>query len=357
MALIGNKIGAQKTTEYFCELCNYNTRDSTNYKKHLLTRKHQSAMNGNKIEPLKVPSYECKICKYITSKYTNFTRHVLTASHKTSQKKYQNEPEKVLVSHVCQNCTKQYKTSSGLWRHKKTCRAQDIDSSNNIPLPNELVHLIIQENAKMQSAIQEQNDKHHAEMQEQSKAMQEQNKAMQSLIPQTGNITNNNFNINIFLKEKCQNAMDITDFVNNIQIQLKDLLFTRDNNVVSSACNLMVNRLQNMEVEDRPIHCTDIKRKAMYIKNKGEWTKDIDNHILKNGIDDVCSKHAQNINLWELANPGVIETDSGGQSYIKVVRANTASVLTYPGEIKSAVGEMCDKSYISDTIIEIASQS
>ena len=173
MAIIGNNSELKKLLEYKCVKCDYITHDKSNFKKHHLTRKHQSAMSSNKYELEKLLAYKCNICDYKTGKLHNLRRHLATPSHQTSQKttdsNCHNEPDKTPLLHVCKNCHKQYKTASGIWRHQKKCNAVQ---NNEIP-PNEIITMIMQENSKIHLA------------------MQQQSKTIQELIPKIGNNNNN----------------------------------------------------------------------------------------------------------------------------------------------------------------------
>lgn len=345
MAIIGNNCELKKLLEYKCVKCDYITHDKSNFKKHHLTRKHQSAMSGNKYEREKLLAYKCEICDYKTGKLHNLMRHLATPSHQTSQKttdsNCHNEPDKTSVLHVCQNCNKQYKTSSGIWRHQKKCTTAV--QNNEIP-PNEVITMIMQENSKIHLA------------------MQQQSKTIQELIPKIGNNNNNtqtnhqtnNFNINMFLNETCKDAMDISDFTKNIDIGLENVMYAYDNNVLSSSRNLMMKSLQNMEVEKRPMHCTDAKRNVMYIKNNGEWKKDVDNQILKGELENVSFRHIKGMKLWEKANPMYESSTAGMERYLHVLRANSAYVTNMPGEMKHTIKMLCTETYVSKNSMGIS---
>lgn len=397
MAIIGNKKKPQKTPFYYCNKCEYITHNKYNFNKHILTLKHKSAMIGNK-KPQKTPKnpkniqhvYECDDCCFITVNKKDYEKHILTPKHKNATfcnflQLSPKKPKKTQTKHVlnyeceycgfitdnkkdyekhlltlkhknatfcnfsvkksakfsCQNCPKHYQTYSGLWRHNKLCRPSSILYNSDTALvtcsskqadacsTNEVVHLMVKENQKLHETIKE-------------------------LIPQIGNKTNiqtnnqtNNFNVNMFLNETCKDAMDISDFTKQIDIGLENVMYAYNHNVLISSRNLMVENLQNMEIEKRPMHCTDAKRNVMYIKNNGEWEKDIDNKILKEELSNVSVRHIKGVKLWAKANPMFESSDAGMDRYLRVLRANSAYVTNMPGEMKHSIKTICSETYVS----------
>ena len=103
--------------------------------------------------------------------------------------------------------------------------------------------------------------------------MSQQNKVIQELAPKVGNNNNNQFNINVFLNETCKDAINISDFVKSIEVGMKELEFTKSNGIVKGVSTILTKNLNKLEIEKRPIHCTDVKRNTLYIKNKDEWNK------------------------------------------------------------------------------------
>jgi hypothetical protein len=196
--------------------------------------------------------------------------------------------------------------------------------------------MVMEENAKLCDEMQSQNAKHHAEM--------------QALIPHIGNTTNSHnkkFNINIFLNETCKDAINMKDFIKNIQITLKDVMHAAENGVLSSSRNLVLKGLQDMELTTRPIHCTDVKRNTMYIKDKGAWNKDQDNEELKKTMQCVSTKHMKAIKEWEAANPNYMDSDKGQQEYIRIVQKITQSVVQSKRDMQSTIKNVAEETHLS----------
>jgi hypothetical protein len=152
--------------------------------------------------------------------------------------------------------------------------------------------------------------------------------------------SNNNFNINFFLNEKCKNAMNLEDFVEKIKFTLEDLQFTKDNGYAKGISNIFIKNLNDMDITERPIHCSDQKRLQFYVKNDNEWTKDNNNEKIDNTIEKVSKKQIKSIQEWVEANPDFTESDTKMEEYFTLVRS-----ITQPNDdknlknIKRKVGE------------------
>ena len=155
------------------------------------------------------------------------------------------------------------------------------------------------------------------------------------------NTQNNNFNINMFLNEKCKNAMNLEDFVEKIKLSLEDLQFTKDNGYAKGISNIFIKNLNDMDVTERPIHCSDQKRLQFYVKNDNEWTKDNNNEKIDSSIEKISKKQLKSIQDWVEANPDYLESDVKTEEYFTLVRS-----ITQPNDdrnlknIKRKVGEI-----------------
>ena len=123
------------------------------------------------------------------------------------------------------------------------------------------------------------------------------------MIPKLGNNNNNNMTINVFLNEQCKDALNLTDFVENIKVTLEDLEYSKDNGFVNGVTNIIKKQLQDMKPTERPIHCSDKKRLQFYVKDNDKWQKDEDNKKLDETIRDVKLKLPISLTEWEKANP------------------------------------------------------
>jgi hypothetical protein len=241
--------------------------------------------NGSDLS-LKVAEKKCcEFCNYNTSKISDFKKHLSTDKHKKREngsKMVENDSDlsqKISKSYQCK-CGNIYKHDSGYYRHKKKCSGK-----TNI-ITTELVMELIKDNKEMKQIILEQNN------------------TISNLV-KNGIVTNNNnntithtnshnkaFNLNFFLNETCKNAMNITDFVDSIKLQLNDLMEVGELGYVEGISKIIVKNLNNLDETERPIHCTNKKRETMYIKDKGEWAKeDEEKKKIKKVINTIANKN------------------------------------------------------------------
>jgi hypothetical protein len=237
---------------YYCKLCDYNTPYSKDYKKHILTKKHKNNAdngenNGETTQKIKKPS----------------------------------------KTYNCQNCNKIFNDRAGLWRHNKKCNSpiEPLQDKDNEPTDKEIIMMLIKDNSELKKMIFEQ-----------------QNLMMKVIENGTHNTTNNTtthtnshnkaFNLNFFLNETCKNAMNMTDFVDSIKLQLSDLIDIGDIGYVEGLSKIIVKNLNALDETERPVHCTDKKRETIYIKDQNEWAKEDDNKSkLRKVIQKVADKN------------------------------------------------------------------
>ncbi len=134
------------------------------------------------------------------------------------------------------------------------------------------------------------------------------------------NVTNKTFNLNFFLNETCKNAMNIGDFVNSIQPTFEDLEYVGRVGYVEGISNIIIKKLNEVGVTERPFHCTDSKREVVHIKDNNEWNKETDDKpILTKAIKEVAFQNIQNIFEWQKANEGCTQADSRKNDlYLKI---------------------------------------
>ena len=219
----------------------------------------------------------CECCNYSSSRKSQYTRHLETDKHKFLQnptsEKFQTEK-----LYIC-DCGKKYKHLSTLYAHKKKCNGPhdlDKDKEKEQLTDKDLIMLLIKENSELKNLVI---------------------KVLENGTHNTTNNTHTNshnkaFNLNFFLNETCKNAMNITDFVDSIKLQLSDLIDVGELGYVEGISKIIVKNLNNLDETIRPIHCTDKKRETMYIKDEGQWEKEDDNKSkLKKAVTKVADKN------------------------------------------------------------------
>ena len=249
--------------------------------------------------------YCCGPCDYSSCNKADYTKHLSTQKHfyQTESMNYDVNVAKNLKKsqqeYSCENCNKQYNDYSGLWRHKKKCEKEP-DSNLIIQLlkqNDEFKHLIIDQN----KTILEQN----SQLLEVCK-----NGIINNSVTHV-NSHNKTFNLQVFLNEDCKDAMNITDFVNSIQLQLSDLESVGKLGYVEGISNIIIKNLNALDVTKRPVHCTDPKRETIYIKDGDVWEKDEDdNKKLRKMIRSVAFRNCKNTRLFKEKYPDCMKSES-----------------------------------------------
>jgi hypothetical protein len=125
------------------------------------------------------------------------------------------------------------------------------------------------------------------------------------------NTNNNHFNLNFFLNDTCKDAMNITDFLGNLDVQIEEIEYIGNHGYVMGMTKMIMDRLKDMDITKRPIHCTDIKRETMYIKDKDEWSKDTDELTkLRRILNYITMKNYKTVPKWKTAHPECEEVDT-----------------------------------------------
>ena len=257
--------------------------------------------------------YLCESCDFKCCKKSNYYKHLLTLKHKNLQNptlKNAENADFVKKLYLCSYCDKKYKHSSSYYSHKKKCShlseitnvkeepEESEDSLVNYTNEHDLVVHLLNQNKQLQEQIIELcKDKNH--------------------------ITNNNhmvnshnktFNLQVFLNETCKDAMNLTDFVDSLQIQLSDLEKVGKEGFVNGITNIIVKNLKALDVTMRPVHCSDQKREVVYVKDDNEWHNDSkelpENQKLKKAIKQVVHKNICMIPEWKKMYPDCIYAES-----------------------------------------------
>ena len=251
-----NDFVAKSSFIFYCEKCNYGTCKKSNIEKHYLTSKHTKTTLLTTID------------------------NVLVA--KSSLKKY-----------ACDQCNKYYNDRAGLWRHKPKCLNNNIiiDESNKTDNKDELINYLIKENKEFKNLILEIVKKDNT-----SSVINSHNT--------TTNSHNKTFNLQFFLNETCKNAMNISDFVDSIKLQLSDLESVGKIGYVEGLSKIIIRNLKELDVSERPVHCSDSKRETMYVKDDDKWEKENENNekVLK-AIEDIANKNSKLVHEWKKKNP------------------------------------------------------
>jgi len=244
--------------------------------------------------------YICKGCDYSTTIKSKYTRHINTRKHKMITNDYKKSP-----LYTCE-CGKIYKYRQGLHKHKQSCSHNDTEKSTQID-PS-LVMKLVNENINLQKQMSEQQEIYQKQIAE--------------LIPKVGNNNNNKFNINVFLNETCKDAMTLTDFVNNLELTLSDLDIVGEHGYLKGMSDIFINGLKQLDITKRPIHCSDLKREILYIKNDElVWKKEEPEKMeVTKAIHKIHNNNFKQIKNWSEEHPNLMTNDHPDQlKYINIV--------------------------------------
>jgi len=261
----------KNATKYCCHICDYKCCNKFDYSRHLATRKHSVSVNGN-LKEIKKTHFACK-------------------------------------------CGKEYKSMSGLWKHKNTCiqyknDVMDENVKDDKTNKDNLIEYLIKENSEFKGLIMELIKKDNIS-----------NNVSNNVSNNTINSNNNTFNLQFFLNEQCKDALNIGEFIDSIKVQLTDLENTGRLGYVEGVSKILIKNLNELDAYKRPIHCSDLKREVIYIKDDDKWMKENDDkHMIKKAIKDVANKNIRQITEWANLNPDCKQADSKkNNQYLNIV--------------------------------------
>ena len=265
METAGNQIKPKTSSKYYCDYCDYITCKKSNYETHITTSKHKKQSNGNILE---------------------------TAGNKI-------KPKFCSQIFTCEKCSKEFKNRSGLWKHNNKCfvlteNPTQMSKNNTNEISQQTILSILKQNSELQHMLIEQN-----------KTIIELSKNNSITYNNNNNNSNNKtFNLQFFLNETCKDAMNIMDFVDSIKLQLSDLENVGKLGYVEGISNIIVKNLKDLDVTERPIHCTDKKRETLYIKDEDKWEKeDEEKKKIKKVIKHVANKNIRLLQKFKDVHP------------------------------------------------------
>ena len=263
--------------------------------------------------PPKIPiEFVCNECNFKCCNKKDYNRHLHTAKHNNRINRMENT-YKPPDSFNC-DCGKQYKYKRGLWNHKQKCKGvapeqpQETVTVSPEPVDSSLVIELLKQNQEFKEMMIDQ----HKRMTDQQQKMVEQQDTIIELSKNTGNTTinntnntmNNKFNLNVFLNETCKDAINLNDFIQSIELTIEDFINTGEVGYVRGISDILLERIRDMEPNSRPIHCTDLKRETVYVKDSDIWAKEDEKktHIRK-AVRIIANKNKAQVHPWIAQNP------------------------------------------------------
>jgi len=261
--------------------------------------------------------FYCKKCDYSSNRESQWRRHLSTTKHKMDN--MDNTLDNSKSTKRCFECAcgKVYKYNSGLSKHKKKCPL--IMKNEVVPVVNEtsttsssksslsvevLNKLVEQNNTLMEKVIELSKDRQVINYQ---------------------NCGNKKMTINVFLNQECKNAMNLTDFVENVKVSLEDLNYTKEHGYIKGISNIFVKHLKDLDPKERPIHCSDKKRLQFYVKEENKWEKDKANAKIDKTIEDITVKQIKRIKEWEKKHPDYLQNEKLLQEWHRMIQQITGS--------------------------------
>ena len=300
--------------------------------------------------------FSCEVCDYTCSKKSDLIRHFSTRKH--SRITMDNET-KMSKMYNCP-CGKVYKHSSGLSKHKRNCTIYNRTNGNTTEPPptdiepnNTPIEQIDYKTLLVEAMTQ---------MQQQQEELRNKDKLMEKMIDKIGttnNTTNNNnntqnnhFNISLFLNEKCKDAINFSDFIERIEISHEDLENNAELGFVNGISKILMDNLNQLTVHERPIHCTDLKRETMYIKDDNEWQKEKETNTqkLNDAIQEVSRKSMISLLDWKKTNPDYKNADSEFSNKCIAMQQQSIAITKKEQYYPKVVHKIAKESAIDKTI-------
>ena len=281
----------------------------------------------------KIPkNFSCEICNFNTCRKSHYEKHLLTQKHKYLQN---NDAVATKKKYVC-DCGKEYNYRQSLYNHRKTCKGEKkeniIIQGENKDEMKQLVFKLISENQELKNTVLQEN--------------KELRKQISELIPKVGNTINSNnkqkFNINVFLNEKCKDAISMDEFIDKIEVSMKNLLTTKEKGQVYGISNIIMENMNKLSLYERPLHCTDKKRETLYVKNN-EWEKDDNKEHINKALKKVESKQLKNLNVWLEEHPNYMNNHVEQEEFAKLMSECGKSIDDGREKI---IKKLCDNVYI-----------
>ena len=333
--------------KYICEKCDYKCCKTSDWNKHEKTQKHVGKLEV----PKKVAV--CELCDYTCFKQSLMDKHKMTNKHKEKVA----APFNIITSFGA-DATVDLSSDHGIVEKFPNLSPPDYMSiiSQLLNQNNELKNFIIEqatehkkETNEIVTKVIEQASEHKKETNEIfNKVLEQTNKVLDTV--KTGNTTitttNNNqkFNINVFLNETCKDAMNLSDFVKSIEVSREDLENNAQLGFVGGISKIFLDNLRQLSINERPIHCTDLKREIMYIKDDDKWTKETGSAKLNSAIQTITQKSTRTLLDWKKVNPDYQDHDSEFSTRCIVIQRNSMAGYDrdtyYPKVIRAIAKEV-----------------
>jgi len=291
----------------------------------------------------KIPiQYECEICNYISSSKKDYSKHILTRKHKNTYNGLTNAnniSQKSQQLFECE-CGKKYKHRQSLHKH----RYHFHNDAQSAPSTVVTDPAIMEKMIAMFTQVLTQNQDF----------MQNVIGKVQGINTNSYNNNNNTnqFNIQMFLNEHCKNAMNISDFIKSLPITAQHYENTKDKGLADTLTNIVVDGLNNLDILHRPIHCTDKKRKVMYVKDDDKWEKDKENNLILKNLKDLSVLHGKNLDIWQENNPNYETVEKLQIEFTNIIGELYTNIFKERKHINKFINTLGNSTYLDDNMKE-----
>ena len=337
-------------------------------------------MNYNDLLLIVAKDYTCDICNYKTGNKNNFQKHLLTRKHQNTTKYYKKlQGEDSKEKYTCE-CGKCYPYRASLYNHRKKCKkflehensiqeneeneeneeSEDISIKMNI---SDIYSKKSNKNIKTFDSTIKQLEADNVDYHDMIIRLMDQNAEFKNLlikqqdqigelIPKVGNNNTNikqRFNVNIFLNEQCKDAINMQDFIKQIEVSLDNLLTTRDKGLSEGISNVFIENMNKLSLYERPLHCTDLKRETLYIKDNNVWEKDNNKSRIKSALREISSAQFRSVKKWMDDNPDYEKDESKQEEFINLIRNCSENIDSVDDKI---IKRLCNNSYLKEKLEE-----
>ena len=293
----------KKINEYICEYCNFKCSRSFNWRNHIITKKHQNKFLQNEdMENIKNKIYKCNNCDKIYTKYKSFWNHKNKSSCNKIESKKCNSEISNKVEHP--------------------------NEENNEKFLQNIIKDLLEQNKQYANIIEN--------LESKSTHIQTQNNIQNNI--------QNKFNLNIFLNEECKDAFNMSDFIDMIQLTLKDLEVTARMGYTDGITKIIKDKINDVDVIKRPFHCTDIKREVVYVKDNDVWEKEnSDKPRMKKMISNVIHKNLQQLSNWQETYPECTDlSNKKSEEYLNImIQANGGNQIEREKKEEKIMKNIC----------------
>jgi len=256
--------------------------------------------------PNDADTFVCENCSFKCCKLSNYNKHLSTAKHQNRTNRTDNVQINAKCEFVC-DCGKTYNARNSLWYHKRVCKhilqEPSVETTHTEPptqgqmVDMSVVLELLKQNQEFKDLVIEQTKQLFSQQQMLLEAVKDGKLGNNN--NNTNTNCNNKFNLNVFLNETCKDAITFSDFINSIEVTMDEFIQTGNMGFVNGISQVMMDRIKGMDLHTRPLHCTDLKRETVYIKNEEKWDKeDGDNSHLRKAVKCVAKKNYNQLHNW-----------------------------------------------------------